>query len=142
MIQILHKQNSALLAKARKSTHGSSDQISPQQSAGQCKGVRSFYGKISNVEPQFGMLNKIKMSIFTHDLQGSYTLVSWYSVQTAFSLVRYQQLGNSVRGHNPNVLQMLLPNGQPESAVSRHATFLHGAWAVALPTQRQGITRR
>lgn len=76
MTQILHKRNSTLSGKAGESTHGFSDQIFPPQSVGQCRWVRRFYGKISSAKPQFGMLSKIKMSIFTHDLQGSYTLVS------------------------------------------------------------------
>lgn len=82
----------SLVSKGRQSTQGCSDQI-----CGAVRGeVRSFYSKISTGKPQFGMLNKIKMSIFAHDLQGSYMLVSWCSGKPAFSLVRYQQLGNSL----------------------------------------------
>lgn len=62
----------SLVSKERQSTHGCSDQI--------CRAAhreaRSFYSKISNGKPWLGMLNKIKMSIFTHDLQDSYTLLS------------------------------------------------------------------
>lgn len=62
----------SLVSKGRQSTQGCSDQI-----CGAVRGeVRSFYSKISTRKPQLGMLNKIKMSIFTHDLQGSYLLVS------------------------------------------------------------------
>lgn len=64
-------------------------------------------------------------------------LLSWFSGQTAFSLVRSQQLGNSVRGHNPNVLQMLLPNGQPEKCCFKACNLSARAETATRPTQLQ-----
>ena len=63
-------------------------------------------------------------------------LLSSDSVQTAFSLACYQQLGNSVRGHNPNVLQMFLPNGHREKCCFKacNLSALRGGCRPAYPT--------